>query len=92
MDLCYTPRLIVSKQQKFEIVPTKAEVVRQIFALYKDGWGYKKIASYRTEQDIPTPLMTEWEWKEAEGGEYRRTVKPVWSIVTVQGILDNDST
>lgn len=89
--ICAAPYgYIVNKQQAFELVPTEADVVRQIFALYIDGWGYKKIANHLTEQGIPTPRMAERERKEADGGEYRRTVKPVWSIVTVQGILDND--
>ena len=34
--------------------------------------------------------MAEQERKLAAGDEYRRTVKPTWAIVTVQGILDND--
>lgn len=34
--------------------------------------------------------MSERERKEAEGKEYKRPVKQVWAIVTVQGILDND--
>lgn len=89
--ICAAPYgYIVNKRQEFEIVPTEADVVRQIFSLYNDGWGYKKIANYLTDQGIPTPRMAERERKEAEGGEYRREVKPVWAIVTVQGILDND--
>ena len=89
--ICAAPYgYIINKQQAFEVVPIEADVVRQIFALYIDGWGYKKIAGHLTSQGIPTPRMAERERKEADGGEYRRTVKPVWSIVTVQGILDND--
>ncbi len=89
--ICAAPYgYIVNKQQQFEIVPTEADIVRQIFTLYNGGWGYKKIANYLTDQGIPTPRMAERERKEAEGGEYRREVKPVWAIVTVQGILDND--
>lgn len=89
--ICAAPYgYIVNKQQQFEIVPTEADIVRQIFALYNGGWGYKKIANHLTDQGIPTPRMAERERKEAEGGEYRREVKPVWAIVTVQGILDND--
>ena len=89
--ICAAPYgYIVNKQQQFEVVPTEADIVRQIFALYNGGWGYKKIANYLTDEGIPTPRMAERERKEAEGGEYRREVKPVWAIVTVQGILDND--
>jgi stage V sporulation protein T len=89
--ICAAPYgYIVNKQQQFEIVPTEADIVRKIFALYNDGWGYKKIANYLTDEGIPTPRMAERERKEKEGIECKRAVKPVWAIVTVQGILDND--
>jgi len=89
--ICAAPYgYIINKRQEFEIVPTEAEIVREIFRLYIDGWGYKKIANHLTDQGIPTPRMAERERKEAAGEEYKRSVKPVWAIVTVQGILDND--
>ncbi len=89
--ICAAPYgYIVNKRQAFEIVPTEAEIVREIFRLYIDGWGYKKIANHLTDQDIPTPRMAERDRKEAAGEEYKRTVKPAWAIVTVQGIIDND--
>ena len=90
--ICAAPYgYIVNKKQEFEIVPTEADVVRTIFRLYnEEGWGYKKIANYLTDQGVPTPRMAERDRKEAAGEEYSRTVKPVWAIVTVQGILDND--
>ncbi len=89
--ICAAPYgYIVNKRQEFEIVPTEAEIVRRIFQLYIDGWGYKKIANQLTEEGVPTPRMTERDRKEAAGEEYRRTVKPAWAIVTVQGIIDND--
>lgn len=90
--LCAAPYgYIINKQKEFEIVPTEAEVVRQIFDLYNNhGWGYKKIANYLTEQGIPTPRMSEQLRKEAEGETTTRKTKAAWAIVTVQGILDND--
>ena len=88
--ICAAPYGYVLKGKGFEVVPVEADVVRQIFKLYLDGWGYKKIANYLTDQRIPTPRMAERERKEAEGADYRRTVKPEWSIATVQTILDND--
>ena len=90
--LCAAPYgYIINKQKEFEIVPTEAEVVRQIFDLYNNhGWGYKKIANYLTEQGIPTPRMSEQMRKEAEGETTTRKTKAAWAIVTVQGILDND--
>ena len=80
----------VNARQEFEVVPTEAEIVRKIFELYIDGWGYKRIANWLTDEGIPTPRMSERERKEAEGKEYKRQVKQAWAIVTVQGILDND--
>ena len=89
--LCAAPYgYIINPRQEFEIVPTEAEIVRRIFQLYIDGWGYKKIANYLTDQGVPTPRMTERERKEAAGKEYKRGVRPEWAIVTVQGIIDND--
>ena len=79
-----------SKKMTFEIDEPSAEVVRKIFALYIDGWGYKKIANHLTAEHIPTPRMREKERKEAQGDEYKGKVKEAWSIVTVSEILCND--
>ncbi|MCI9332343.1 MAG: recombinase family protein [Oscillibacter sp.] len=89
--ICAAPYgYLVNKKQEFEIVPTEAEIVRRIFQLYIDGWGYKKIANHLTDEGVPTPRMAERDRKEAAGENYRRAVKPAWAIVTVQGIIDND--
>ncbi len=90
--ICAAPYgYIFNSRREFEIVPTEAEIVRKIFDLYNnEGWGYKKIANYLTDQGIPTPRMSEQMRKEADGKEYKRQVKAAWAIVTVQGILDND--
>ena len=89
--LCAAPYgYILNKQQIFEVVPTEAEVIRRIFKLYLDGWGYKKIANYLTDNNVPTPRMSECERRAAAGEPVRRKAKAAWAIVTVQGILDND--
>lgn len=89
--ICAAPYgYIVNKKQQFEVVPVEADIVRRIYRMYIDGWGYKKIANTLTDEGIPTPRMAERERKIAEGEEYRRSVKSAWSIATVQGILDND--
>lgn len=89
--ICAAPYgYIVNARQEFELVPTEAEIVRKIFQLYIDGWGYKRIANYLTDERIPTPRMEERSRAEVQGKEYRREAKPVWAIVTVQGILQND--
>ncbi len=89
--LCAAPYgYILNKRQIFEVVPTEAEVIRTIFKLYLDGWGYKKIANYLTDNNVPTPRMSECERRAAAGEPVRRRARAAWAIVTVQGILDND--
>ena len=79
-----------TKTMTFEVEPAEAQVVKKVFELYINGWGYKKIANYLTEQNIPTPRMNERARKEAKGEECKIKAKPEWSIVTVQGMLTND--
>lgn len=89
--ICAAPYgYIVNKKQQFEVVPVEADIVRRIYRMYIDSWGYKKIANSLTDEGIPTPRMAERERKLAEGEEYHRSVKSAWSIVTIQTILDND--
>ena len=79
-----------TKTMKFTVDEPSAEIVRKIFQLYADGWGYKKIANYLTDQHIPTPRKTEEMRKEAEGEEYVVRSKAEWSLVTISEILSND--
>ena len=79
-----------TKTMKFKVDEPSAEIVRKIFQLYAEGWGYKKIANYLTDQHIPTPRKVEEMRKEAEGEEYAVRSKDTWSIVTVSTILSND--
>lgn len=89
--VCAAPYGYIFKKTQFEIVPTEADIVRKIFDLYNnEGWGYKRIANYLTAQGIPTPRMSEKQRKEIAGEDNKIKAKPEWSIVTVQGILDND--
>ena len=90
--ICAAPYgYIINVRQEFEVVPTEADVVRTVFRLYnEEGWGYKRIANYLTEQGIPTPRMSEKQRMDAIGKENKIKAKPEWSIISVQGILDND--
>ena len=90
--ICAAPYgYIVTEGKQFEIIPTEAATVRQIFDLYNNaGWGYKKIANYLTDEGVPTPRMSERMLKEAAGKKTKRDAKNAWAIATVQGILDND--
>ena len=90
--ICAAPYgYLVTEDKHFEIIPTEAATVRQIFDLYSNaGWGYKKIANYLTDEGVPTPRMSERMRKEAAGKKTKRDAKNAWAIATVQGILDND--
>lgn len=79
-----------TKSMKFKVDEPSAEIVRKIFQLYTDGWGYKKIANYLTDQHIPTPRKVEEMRKEAEGEEYVARSKEAWSVITISTILSND--
>ena len=79
-----------TKTMDYEIDEPAADIVRKIFALYLDGWGYKRIANYLTEEGIPTPRMVEKERREADGTVTKIKVSPVWAIPTISGILSND--
>ena len=85
-----------TKNMVFEVDEQAAVVVREIFSLYNKGWGYKKIANYLTEKNIPTPRMLEKERKEAEAikskGKIEVKIKasPVWAVPSISGILQND--
>ena len=90
--ICSAPYgYIINKRREFELVPTEAEVVRTIFRLYnEEGWGYKRIANHLTAQGIPTPRMAAVMRKEEAGEDHKIKARLEWSIITVQGILDND--
>ena len=67
------------KKNTLQINPEQADVVRQIYKMYLDGIGYKKIADILNEQKIPTPSGAK--------GLLSYTLK--WSNVSVQRILTN---
>lgn len=91
--ICSVPygyRITNTKTMAFEVDAPAAEIVRKVFELYNSGWGYKRISNWLTEQHIPTPRMNEIAWKKAKGEDTKLQARDTWSIVTVQGILDND--
>lgn len=79
-----------SKTMAFEVDEASAEIVRTIFNLYNEGFGYKKIANHLTDLHISTPRTAEKQRKDDNGEENKIRAKAEWSIVTVQGILEND--
>ncbi len=73
-----------------EIVPNEAEQIKQIYELYMQGLGYRKIAAYLTEHFIPTPSAARHERELSEGRISKRRVVLEWSDSMVKSILDND--
>lgn len=77
-------------KSKIEIVPKEAEHVKMVFNLYLQGAGYRKIAAYLTEQQVPTPSMVLHERELAEGRITKRQVVYEWSDNMIKDIIDND--
>ncbi|MEE1312325.1 MAG: recombinase family protein [Lachnospiraceae bacterium] len=73
-----------------EIVPKEAKIIRQIYDLYIQGLGYRKISIYLTEEKIPTPSMIRREWELKRGRNTNRKISNTWSDSMVKYILDND--
>lgn len=86
----YGYRITNTKEMTYEIDLPAAEVVREVFRLYTDGWGYKRIANHLTDTGIPTPRANEIARKESEGRTTKLQSRSAWSIVTVQKMLGND--
>ena len=81
----------VRNKQKVEVVLDEAVVIREIFRLYAyEGWGYKKIASYLTDKNIPTPRMKSNQRLEEAGREVKQKSSKFWSVVTISSLLEND--
>ena len=68
-----------------------AEVVRIIFDLYNQGYGYKKIARYLTEHHYPTgKALIKKQLDDKDADSSKVVPNPVWSPVSVAKILSND--
>jgi len=81
----------IRNKQVISIVPDEAEIVKEVYRLYAyEGWGYKKIANYLTEKNIPTPRMKEKQRAEENGIDYKRKISAAWSVQTLDGMLRND--
>lgn len=78
------------QKEIIEIVPDEAEQIKQIYELYIQGFGYRKIAAYLTENFILTPSAARHERKLSEGKRSNWRVVSEWSESMVKAILDND--
>ncbi|MDD4407209.1 MAG: recombinase family protein [Bacilli bacterium] len=70
------------------IDPVSAEIVKKIFKLYSEGWGYYKIATYLNSQNILSP----YEYKKSMGSNYychTTKNKSAWYTDTIGKMLKN---
>ncbi len=74
----------------FLIDPVEAESIRFIYRLYLSGFGYRKIANYLNEQQIPTPSMRQREHEIENRQLTKRNVAFHWSDSMVRDLLGND--
>lgn len=56
-------------------------IVKEIFQLYRDGYGYRKIANILNEKDYPTP---------SEVDNTKRQTTKIWNATHVNRILKNE--
>ena len=87
---CYAPlgyRKSEADKHVLEIDPVTAPVVRHIFDLRLQGYGFRKIALQLNAEKIPAPRSF---YYMAEGRENLRGETPFWNDVTVKTILRNE--
>lgn len=88
----YGYRKAADRPGRLEPEPAEAELVREIYRLYSEGWGYKKIAAYLTEQSIPPPQLSRNRSGTWNPQSVRRIlISPVYIGTTVQGISEKNS-
>lgn len=81
-----------NNKNKLLIDPVAAEVVKEIFKMYKDGNGYYKIAKSLNDRGILTPSN----YKKENGSKFvcnsakYRDIKTGWCQDTIAGILRNE--
>ncbi len=79
-----------AKSGTFEIIPEQAATIRQIFAMYIDGYGYRRLAAYLTRQQVETPSMYRHEQELSDGKLSKRHVASEWTESMIKDILGND--
>ncbi len=71
------------------IDPEAAEVVKEIFTMFADGYGKSAIARQLNDRGVPNPS----EYKRLKGFRYVQPIQyksRIWSYNSVQGILSNE--
>lgn len=80
-----------SEEDKHKLIidPVSAKVVKEIFELYEQGMGYKRIADYLNKLNIPTPAQ----YKKQNGSKFECHVdieNKTWNMDTVAKIIKSE--
>ena len=78
-------------KNKLMVDSIASEVVKKIYALYKYGYGYSKIAHYLNNNNIPSPAK----YKKMNGSKYvcgtlKKDTKSKWTQESISKILKNE--
>lgn len=77
-------------KHKYHIDQDAAIYVQQIFNLYADGNGYKKIAKILNDNNVPTPSMIEHQRRLNKGLNSKVKVANGWDGRMIKSIVTND--
>lgn len=75
---------------KYGIDTNIAPYVQQIFDMYIEGMGIKRIARELTAMNVPTPTVVKKMQTESRGAVSKRKVNTSWNAVAVARILSNE--
>ncbi len=78
------------KHKKLVVDEETAFIVREIFKMYLEGYGYRKISAYLNERKYMTPSMVIADKYNASGRTFKNKVADFWSDVHICRILKND--
>lgn len=90
--LTHAPYAYKIDKKQFVIDEDQAEVIKKIFRLYLEGYGYRRIADILNSQHVPTPSTAMREALNAEEGRVKcqARISSRWNDYTVRDILKND--
>jgi len=78
------------KDKKIDIIHNEADCIMMICDLYLGGYGYRKIAIFLTDNNIPTPSMSRHNRRILEGKTSKILPSTRWTDSMVKDILNND--
>lgn len=78
------------QKREYRVDPIGAQVVKRIYELYIQGYGYKKIAKLLTEENVATPKTRLKQLWEEQGKIYIGPVGDTWNTASINHIIGND--